>query len=488
MTKKIDTGWNLDNSYASLPKLFFSSLNPNPVHSPKLIIFNDSLATLLGLNAQGLQSEDGIAVLAGNQIPEGSSPLAQAYAGHQFGHFNMLGDGRALLLGEQITPQDEQFDIQLKGSGRTPYSRGGDGRAALGPMLREYIISEAMYALGIPTTRSLAVVTTGESVIRETELDGAILTRAASSHLRVGTFQYVANWGTVEDLRVLADYTLQRHFPDIQADENRYLAMLQEVIKRQASLIAKWQLVGFVHGVMNTDNMTICGETIDYGPCAFMDYYDSATVFSSIDIQGRYAYGNQPYIGGWNLARFAETLIPLLHVDQEQAFKLAQDAISDFTELYHINWLSGMRAKLGIFNEETEDESLVKDLLSLMQKYRADYTNTFRVLTFDTLEETDLFRSLEFDNWHERWKGRLSRQQEEKEASHQLMRNSNPAIIPRNHRVEAALEAAVKHGDYSVMEQLLHVLSSPYAYSSEQDEYSKLPEPSTRPYRTFCGT
>ena len=491
MTKRkaiIETGWNLDNSYARLPKSFFTSLNPTPVRSPKLIILNDPLATSLGLNVQALQSEDGVAVLAGNRIPEGALPLAQAYAGHQFGHFTMLGDGRALLLGEQITPLGERFDIQLKGSGRTPYSRGGDGRAALGPMLREYIISEAMHALGIPTTRSLAVVTTGESVIRETDLPGAILTRVAASHLRVGTFQYVSKWGTVEDLRILADYTLQRHFPDVDADENRYLSLLQEVIKRQAALIAKWQLVGFIHGVMNTDNMAISGETIDYGPCAFMDAYDPATVFSSIDTQGRYAYGNQPHIAGWNLARFAETLLPLLHDNQEQAVKLAQDAISDFTELYHRNWLAGMRAKLGIFNEELEDESLIEDLLSMMQKYRADYTNTFRALTFDKPEDTVLFGTPEFAQWHELWQARLGRQQESKASSHQLMRNSNPAVIPRNHRVEEALEAAVKQGDYSVMERLLDVLSSPYAHSPEQADYSTLPAQSTRPYRTFCGT
>ena len=393
-----------------------------------------------------------------------------------------------MLLGEQITPSGERVDIQLKGPGRTPYSRGGDGRAALGPMLREYIISEAMHALGIPTTRSLAVVTTGESIFRETELPGAILTRVAASHLRVGTFQYAAKWGTVEELRALADYTIKRHFPDVEADENRYLSLLQEVIKRQAALIAKWQLVGFIHGVMNTDNMTISGETIDYGPCAFMDAYDPATVFSSIDIQGRYAYGNQPYIAGWNLARFAETLLPLLHDNQEQAVKLAQDAISDFTELYRRDWLAGMRAKLGIFNEETEDESLIEDLLSMMQKYHADYTNTFRALTFDKPEDTALFGTTEFTQWHELWQARLGRQQESKDSSHQLMRNSNPAVIPRNHRVEEALEAAVKQGDYSVMERLLDVLSSPYAHSPEQAEYSTLPAPSTCPYRTFCGT
>ncbi len=484
----IKAGWNLDNSYARLPKSFFTITNPTPVRSPKLIILNHPLAKSLGFDVQALQSDDSVAVFAGNQIPEGALPLAQAYAAHQFGHFTMLGDGRAILIGEQITPSGERFDIQLKGSGRTPYSRRGDGRAALGPMLREYIISEAMHALGIPTTRSLAVVTTGESIIRQTQEPGAILTRVAASHLRIGTFQYVSKWGTVEELKALADYTLQRHFPDVKDDENKYLSLLKEVIKRQAELIAKWQLVGFVHGVMNTDNMTISGETIDYGPCAFMDTYDPETVFSSIDTHGRYAYGNQPNIAAWNLARFAETLLPLLHDDQEQAIKLAQDAISDFAELYNYNWLAGMRAKLGIFNEEPQDESLIEDLFVMMQKYHADYTNTFRALTFDKLEDTVLFGTTEFTQWHKLWQERLDRQQESKEDSHQLMRNSNPAIIPRNHRVEEALEAAVKQGDYSVMERLLNVLSNPYAHSPEQADYSTLPTPSSCSYRTFCGT
>jgi uncharacterized protein YdiU (UPF0061 family) len=484
----IETGWNLDNSYARLPKSFYASLNPTPVRSPKLIVLNDPLATSLGLDGQALQSNDGVAVLAGNQIPEGALPLAQAYAGHQFGHFTMLGDGRALLIGEQITPLGERFDIQLKGSGETPYSRRGDGRATLGPMLREYIISEAMHALSIATTRSLAVVTTGELVIRETDQPGAILTRVAASHLRVGTFQYVSKWGTKEDLRVLADYTLQRHFPEVDADDNRYLALLHEVIQRQAILIAKWQLVGFIHGVMNTDNMALSGETIDYGPCAFMDVYDPATVFSSIDIHGRYAYGNQPNIAAWNLARFAETLLPLLHDDEDQAVKLAEGAISDFTDLYHRNWLAGMRAKLGIYNEEPQDESLIEGLLSMMHKYRADYTNTFRALTFGKVEDTTFSDSTEFAQWHELWQARLGRQQEPKASSHQLMRSSNPALIPRNHRVEDALEAAVKQGDYSVMERLLKVLSNPYEHSPEQADYSTLPAQSTRPYRTFCGT
>lgn len=485
--EKIETGWNFDNSYARLPQLFFTRQSLNPVHSPKLAILNDSLAASLGLNVQALQSQDGVAVLAGNQIPDGALPLAQAYAGHQFGHFTMLGDGRALLLGEQITSHGERFDIQLKGSGRTQYSRRGDGRAALGPMLREYIISEAMHALGIATTRSLAVATTGESVIRETELPGAVLTRVAASHLRVGTFQYAAKWGTAQDLRALADYTLQRHYPEVDVDENRYLSLLQEVVKRQAALIAKWQLVGFIHGVMNTDNMALSGETIDYGPCAFMNDYDPATVFSSIDTHGRYAYGNQPHIAAWNLARFAETLLPLLHVNEAEAIKLAEDEISEFSELYHRIWLTGMRAKLGIFNEEPQDEALIEELLSMMQKNQADYTNTFRALTFDKLEDTALFSTTEFAQWHELWQARLGRQQEAKDASHQLMRSSNPAVIPRNHRVEDALEAAVEQGDYSVMRRLLNVLSCPFAHSPEQADYSTLPAQSS-PYRTFCGT
>ncbi len=484
----IETGWNLENSYANLPKLFFTRQSPTPVKSPKLVILNHELTRSLGLTIQLLQSNDGIAVLAGNHIPEGALPIAQAYAGHQFGYFNMLGDGRASLIGEQITPLGERVDIQLKGSGRTNYSRGGDGRAALGSMLREYIISESMYALGIPTTRSLAVTTTGESVIRETHLLGAILTRVAASHLRVGTFQYAAKWGTVEELRTLADYTLERHFPGSDGAQNRYLFLLQEVIKRQAMLIAKWQLVGFIHGVMNTDNMTISGETIDYGPCAFMDAYDTKTVFSSIDREGRYAYGNQPNIAGWNLSRFAETLLPLLDDNHEKAVELAQDAISDFTELYHNNWLMGMRTKLGIFNEELEDESIIEGLLSMMQKYGADYTNTFCALTFNNFSDMALFATESFAQWHKLWQARLGRQQESEASSYQLMKNSNPALIPRNHRVEEALEAAEKQGDYSVMEHLLDVLSDPYAHSKEQADYATLPEKGIRPYRTFCGT
>ncbi|MCE0448332.1 YdiU family protein [Brevibacillus sp. AF8] len=484
----IEPGWNFDNSYTTLSKSFFSRLNPPPVRSPKLAILNERLAKTLGLNVEALQSEEVIAMLAGNKTPEGAMPLAQAYAGHQFGHFTMLGDGRALLLGEQITPSGERFDIQLKGSGRTPYSRGGDGRAALGPMLREYIISEAMHGLGIPTTRSLAVVTTGESVYRETELPGAILTRVAASHIRVGTFQFAARWCSIEDLRALADYTLQRHFPKIAAEENRYLLLLKEVIQRQAALISKWQLAGFIHGVMNTDNMAISGETIDYGPCAFMDTYDPATVFSSIDVQGRYAYGNQPYIAMWNLSRFAESLLPLLHENEAQAVKVAEDALAEFSKLYHSHWLTGMRAKLGLFNEEEQDEALIEGLLNMMKDHHADYTNTFRAFTLNQPEETAMFGTSEFTEWHEQWKARLTRQPEDTAAAQLVMKKSNPAIIPRNHRVEEALEAAWKEGDYTVMERLLEVLSNPYAYTPEQVEYTTLPAESACPYQTFCGT
>lgn len=483
----IKTGWNLDNSYARLPKTFYKRLNATPVRSPKMIILNELLAEYLGLEVQELLTDDGVAIFAGNKIPEGAEPLAQAYAGHQFGHFTMLGDGRALLIGEQITPLGERVDIQLKGPGRTPYSRGGDGRAGVGPMLREYIISEAMNGLGIPTTRSLAVVSTGEQIYRETKQPGAIMTRVAASHIRVGTFQYAANWGSIQSLRELADYTLERHFPGFENAENKYVFFLHEVVKRQASLIAKWQLVGFIHGVMNTDNMAISGETIDYGPCAFMDTYDPATVFSSIDVRGRYAYGNQPGIAAWNLARFAETLLPLLHENEGEAVKIAEEAISDFPELFHKNWLFGMRAKLGLFNEEPEDVALIEELLSMMEKHNADYTNTFRALTFDKIEEIVMLPTTEFTQWNEKWQARRGRQPESKESSQQLMKNNNPAIIPRNHRVEEALEAAVKNEDYSVMERLVNVLLNPYSYSPEQEEYTKL-SISTCEYKTFCGT
>lgn len=489
MTEEVkNQGWNFDNSYTRLPKSFFSSAKLNAVGSPKLVMLNTSLAAALGLNADSLQGAEAIDVLAGNSVPEGGEPIAQAYAGHQFGHFTMLGDGRAMLLGEQVTQSGERFDIQLKGSGRTPYSRGGDGRAALGPMLREYIISEAMHALGIPTTRSLAVVLTGEKIFRETALPGAILTRVAASHIRVGTFQFASHFGTEEDLKALADYAIKRHYPEVEADGNPYLSFLGGVIKRQAELISKWQLAGFIHGVMNTDNMTISGETIDYGPCAFMDVYDPATVFSSIDVQGRYAYGNQPPIGGWNLARFAEALLPLLHDDEDQALELAQVAISDYPKLYNQYWLKGMRAKLGIFNEEEEDKTLIENLLKLMENGRADYTNTFRALTANNFDSMEMFKTTEFEQWNEEYQARLDRQEESRESSQQLMRRSNPAVIPRNHLVEEALEAATEREDFGVMENLLDILSKPYDHSRDLSQYCTVPSPSGQPYRTYCGT
>jgi uncharacterized protein YdiU (UPF0061 family) len=472
--------WNFNNSYLTLPKIFFTKQEPTPVQASKVTIFNHSLADYLGTP---LQPE----VFAGNVIPEGAKPLTQAYAGHQFGYFTMLGDGRALLLGEQITRSGERFDIQLKGSGPTPYSRGGDGRAALGPMLREYIISEAMYALGIPTTRSLAVVETKETIIREKYQPGAILTRVAASHIRIGTFEYAAHFGTIEDVRSLANYSITRHFPNIAASENKYLLMLKEVVKRQASLIAKWQLVGFIHGVMNTDNMTISGETIDYGPCAFMDTYDPTTVFSSIDKQGRYAYENQPKIAVWNLARLAETLLPLLHDDERKAVKMAQEEVTRFWEIYQDYWLTGMKAKLGLDNHEAEDEALIKDLLQLMLQFQADYTNTFRSLTLNLKDDMTLFSSTHFDQWHNQWQERLSRQAKSKDEIKILMKRHNPAIIPRNHHVEEALNAAEK-GDLNVMNKLLDVLSNPYGYTTEQEEYSKLPVVTSCCYQTFCGT
>lgn len=480
-------GFKFDNSYIKLPNLFYTKQKPVPVRAPKLEVFNYTLAEELGLDGKGLGDKGGAEILAGNLVPEGAEPIAKAYGGHQFGYFTKLGDGRNILLGEQITPIGKRIDIELKGSGRTPYSRGGDGRAALGPMLREYIISEAMAGLGIPTTRSLAVVTTGEKVEREEYLKGAVLTRTASSHIRVGTFQFAATWGTLEDIKALADYTIERHFNEENKEENKYIYLLNEVIIHQASLIAKWQLVGFIHGVMNTDNMTVSGETIDYGPCAFMDVYDPATVFSSIDRDGRYAYGNQPNIGAWNLARFAETLLPLLDENQEKAIEIAKKAIKDYYKAFEENWHSGMRRKLGLFNEEEKDKYLIEGLLSTMKKYGADYTNIFGALTRGNIEETGLVGKEEFDLWLNLWSHRLETQGKSKEEIMALMKENNPAVIPRNHRVEEALKAAVEEGNFAVMDELMKVLKNPYDYSKEQEKYSQVPKIEKK-YKTFCGT
>ena len=480
-------GWNLQNSFASLPKTLYAPMEANTVASPRLLIANKSLAAELGLDPGQLDSPEALNVFAGNQFPEGSFPLAQAYAGHQFGQFTMLGDGRAILIGEQKTPAGELFDIQLKGSGTTPFSRSGDGRAALGPMLREYLISESMHALGIPSSRSLAVAATGEKIQRYSAEPGAILTRVASSHIRVGTFQFAAKYRSAEDLKALADYTIERHFPDITGP-NRYIELFRQTAQRQASLIAKWQLAGFVHGVMNTDNMAISGETIDYGPCAFLDRYDESAVFSSIDAGGRYAYRNQPLVGGWNLARFAESLFPLLSdIPEKQALSSMQDALEEYVSLQKQWYLTGMREKLGLFTEMPEDEQLIESLLELMQEQQADFTNTFRFLTFEAVEEPALANDPAFAAWHDRWKARQQQEGRSEQEILELMKSKNPAVIPRNHRVEAALEAAAQ-GDYEVLEKLLDILRDPYAHSEEQQPFTAPPPPSTPPYQTYCGT
>ena len=478
----------LENTYCELPNIFYSKEIPEKILNPKLVEFNKELAEDLGLDLKFLNSDEGIQYLVGNKLLDGSTPIAQAYAGHQFGHFTMLGDGRAILLGEFISRNGQRFDIQLKGAGKTKYSRGGDGKAALGPMLREYIISEGMYGLKIPTTRSLAVISTGENVIREEILEGALLVRIAKSHIRVGTFQFARNFGDVEDLKKLADYTLNRHFKKDTYEGNSYLYLLKEVINNQAKLISKWQLVGFIHGVMNTDNMTISGETIDYGPCAFMDSYDINTVFSSIDINGRYAYGNQPKIGVWNLTRFAESLLPLLDDDIDNAIKIAEEALSNYGKLYNEYYFNGMRAKLGLFNKEEEDENLILSLLTIMNKFKADYTNTFLNLTLGNLEEMSIFKSDDFKKWYESWQARLAKQNKSRDEIKKLMQSNNPTVIPRNYIVENAIKAAVNNNDYSVINKFLEALKNPYDYSNISEEYSKIPEVPSCPYKTYCGT
>jgi len=480
-------GWQLEHTYAQLPTVMHRSAAPTPVTAPRVIVFNRPLARSLGLDAELLAGEEGSVIFSGNQLPPGAAALAQAYAGHQFGHFTTLGDGRAILLGEQITSTGARFDIQLKGAGSTVYSRRGDGRAALGPMLREYIISEAMQALGIPTTRSLAVVATGETIYRQNELPGAVLTRVAASHLRVGTFQWAAAQGDPALLGRLVEYTLQRHWPDLASAENPAAALLDAVIARQAALLARWMHVGFVHGVMNTDNMAISGETIDYGPCAFMDAYDPATVFSSIDTRGRYAYSNQPAIAQWNLARLAETLIPLLDTDETRAIELAKTALGQFAVLYQQHWLAGMRKKLGLFNEEADDTGLIESLLAWMLTAKADFTNTFAGLPMTLAGSDPRLADEAFVAWHARWVARLARQPQTAAQSSELRNTNNPAFIPRNHLVEAAL-AAANAGDVAPMERLLAVLAAPFDHSRAAPEYREPAPAGDSDYQTFCGT
>ncbi len=484
-----------DNSYGRLPERFYARLAPTQASAPRLVRLNEKLAVHLNLDPAALASPEGAAVLAGNRVPERADPLAMAYAGHQFGMFvPQLGDGRAILLGEVIDREGVRRDIQLKGSGRTPFSRSGDGRAALGPVLREYIVSEAMAALGIPTTRALAAVTTGETVWRERPLPGAVLTRVARSHVRIGTFQFFAARGDVEATRHLADYVIGRHDPEAADAANRYLALLNLVIARQADLVAQWALIGFIHGVMNTDNMSIAGETIDYGPCAFMDTYSPETVFSSIDHFGRYAYGNQPRIAQWNLTRLAETLLPLLAEDPGAAVATAQAALAGFAPRFDEAFTGGLQRKLGLLMPQPGDILLAKDLLDRMAANSADFTLTFRRLCDATAnaEHDDRVRILfddpaAFDEWAGRWRKRIS---EEGEAPERLavMRQANPAFIPRNHLVEEAISAAQDRGDYGPFETLITVLTNPYDDQPGFARYAEPPRPDQVVHQTFCGT
>ena len=480
-------GWKFDNSYSRLPDVLFAPARPAVFRSPRVSILNHRLADELGLDLTTLSPERAAALFAGQELPLGSQPIAQAYAGHQYGGFTMLGDGRAILLGEHRTPSGPLVDIQFKGTGPTRFSRRGDGLAALGPMLREYIISEAMSALGIPTTRSLAVVTTGEPVFRATAVKGAVLTRVAASHIRVGTFEYLSARQDESTLRMLADYTIDRHYPELVARSQKYLEFLLAVMDRQASLIAQWQLVGFVHGVMNTDNMAISGETIDYGPCAFMNAYDPATVFSSIDHGGRYAYGNQPSIAQWNLARFAETLLPLLDPDPTKAVAIATEVLNDYPNVFARYWLAGMRKKLGLETDEAGDANLIQILLNWMQSTRADFTNTFRDLSSDVPPVNDQYREPDFQAWSSQWQDRLRREGQTGASISAAMRAVNPAVIPRNHRVEDALSAAEERDDLSVLHRLLDVLATPFELGADSKPYRDPPLDDCQ-YRTNCGT
>lgn len=480
-------GWRFENTYARLPVPFLAPATPAGVREPRVSVLNHRLAGELGLDPDAMAPEAVAAVFAGQDLPAGSQPIAQAYAGHQFGHLTMLGDGRAILLGEHRTPDGRLVDVQLKGAGRTRFSRGGDGRAALGPMLREYVISEAMAGLGIPTNRSLAVVTTGEPVYRDTVRRGAVLTRVAASHVRVGTFQYAAALGDESALRALADYAIERHDVELACAPRKYLEFLRSVAERQAALIARWQHVGFIHGVMNTDNMAVSGETIDYGPCAFMNAYDPATVFSSIDLHGRYAYGNQPGIAQWNLARFAEALLPLLDADEQKAVAAATEVIEQFPARFAGYWLAGMRKKLGLRTDEAGDAELVQGLLAWMQESRADWTNTFRNLSVEGPPAGDRYLEPDFHAWYARWQQRLGRDGQSRAAAVALMRAANPAVIPRNHRVEEALSAAEDRDDVSIMHDLLAALASPYEARADLRAYQD-PPPDDCGYRTFCGT
>ena len=480
-------GWHFDNTYSKLPKSFLENIKPVPVKDPKLIILNKNLAEQLNLDFSKFSDTDLAKMFSGNNLPEGSETIAQAYAGHQFGHFTMLGDGRAVMLGEHLDKENKRFDIQFKGSGRTSFSRSGDGRAVLGPMLREYIISEAMHALNIPTTRSLAVVSTGEEVIREQMLPGAILTRVASSHIRVGTFQYIAATQNADDLKTLFNYTIDRHYPEIKDSKTKALDLLNLLMQKQCELVINWMRVGFIHGVMNTDNMTVSGETIDYGPCAFMDHYHPQTVFSSIDQNGRYSYNNQPRITKWNLARFAECIIPLIDQDEQKAISIATETINNFEKLYEEKWLNMMRDKLGLFGEDRDDKHLIFELLTWMENNKADFTNTFCNLMGIQSIKDPIYQNQEYLNWTAKWKKRLEKNNTEKEKYLELMRSVNPIFIPRNHKVEEALKDASEN-KLETLNQLLEVIKYPYKDNGMLKDYQQPMSNENGNYKTFCGT
>ena len=475
------TNFKFDNSYTRMASMMMSKVMPAKVKLPKLVLLNHNLAKQLGLDFSSSDEKQLAELFTGNTLPEGANPIAQAYAGHQFGHLAILGDGRAIVLGEHITPTNQRYDIQFKGSGRTPYSRGGDGKAALGPMLREYLISEAIHHLNIRTTRSLAVATTGENVMRETVLPGAILTRVAESHIRVGTFEYVAIKRDIQTLKKLLQYSVERHYPEIKDLDKQAPEFLKLVMERQIDLITDWMRVGFIHGVMNTDNMAISGESIDFGPCAFMDYYNPETVFSSIDHHGRYAFGNQPSIAQWNLARLADAILPLLHEDQNKAIEVGEEIIHSFKEKYEIKFHKMMKRKLGLITDENDDVILIQELLDTMEKNNLDYTNTFRNLMNGKSINDNL------KNFHDKWKIRIDKQNRSHEEILTLMKNANPVVIPRNHKVEESLKEAHK-GNLVSLNNLLGALKEPYSELSDLTLYQQ-PAPETdKKYRTFCGT
>jgi uncharacterized protein YdiU (UPF0061 family) len=478
-----DPGWNLQSSYTQISDKLFSELKPDAVNNPSTIIINNQLAKKLGLNLKGISEKDLSNLFSGNQLPHGAKPFAQAYAGHQFGQFTILGDGRAHVVGEQMTPEGEIFDIQYKGSGRTPYSRGGDGKAALGPMLREYLISEAMYYLGIPTTRSLAVVETGEKVYREVPLKGSILTRVASSHIRIGTFQFLAAHKDYEGMKSLLDFSIKRHFSDLKFSENIAIEFIKAVMQNQLNLIVEWMRVGFIHGVMNTDNSTISGETIDYGPCAFMDHYDANTVFSSIDTQGRYSFANQPSIIQWNLVRLAECLLPLIDENEKKSIEIAQNLLNTFSSLFKDRWLQMMKKKLGIKDQSEDDEELINNLIKWMQQKKPDFTNTFcNLMNYDHADDKE-FEDDEFNIWKREWKKRVKSKE-----YLDVMMSCNPILIPRNYLVEEALSEAETDGKLDKFNELNEIISSPYQLKKVNIKYLKTPTKTNIPYKTFCGT